>query len=214
MKIILDNVSKMISKNCVLDNVNVEFVGGKIYGLTGKNGSGKTMLMRIISGLVTPSAGRVIVNGEVLGRKKSFPENIGILIEHPGFIPTYTGYKNLKILSQIQGKIDDSDICDIMKYLGLDPNDKKSYRKYSLGMKQKLGIAAAIMEKPEILILDEPFNALDEETVKKTRTLIMEYINNERIIILACHDFDELENICDVIYEMKSGILSKRSEKV
>ncbi|MDD5796496.1 MAG: ABC transporter ATP-binding protein [Oscillospiraceae bacterium] len=212
MSIIIRNVSKTISKNCVLDNINAEFENGKIYGLTGKNGSGKTMLMRIIAGLVVPTDGEVIINGEKLGKNISFPDSIGILIENPGFIPTYSGFKNLKILAGIQGKIGDNEICEIMKYLGLDPDDKKSFKKYSLGMKQKLGIAAAIMENPELLILDEPFNALDAESAAKTAELIKNYKNDKNIIILACHDYEELDNICDEIFEMKAGKLSKRAE--
>jgi ABC-2 type transport system ATP-binding protein len=205
MKINIIDYTKYLSRNCVLENINLELQSGKIYGFVGKNGSGKTMLIRAICGLILPSSGRVEIDGKTLGKDISFPPSIGILIENPGFIPTYSGFRNLKYLAQIQKKITDDEIVSVMKTVGLDPYDKKSYRKYSLGMKQKLGIAAAIMEKPQILILDEPFNALDEETALKIRELIRSKKSDDTIIILSCHDREEIENLCDEVVEIKAG---------
>lgn len=166
MYIEIKNLTKKIKNSTVLDNINLRFTGGNIYGLKGKNGSGKTMLLRIICGLILPTQGTVDINGDILGRDISFPKSIGVLIENPSFVPGYTGFRNLKILAEIHGKIDDRTIKDYISLVGLNPEDKKKYRKYSLGMKQRLGIACAIMENPDIVLLDEPINALDEKGVQ------------------------------------------------
>lgn len=205
MKIEILNYTKNLSHNCVLNNINLTLESGKIYGFTGKNGSGKTMLMRAVCGLIMPSAGEVRIDGKALGKDISFPESAGVLIENPGFTPSYSGFKNLKFLAQIQNRISDEDIRNVLEKVGLNPDDKKSFRKYSLGMKQKLGIAAAIMENPQLLILDEPFNALDEETTDKIRNIILSYRNKEHIIILSCHDREEIETLCDVIIKIQAG---------
>lgn len=198
-----------MSNTNILDDINLKLVSGKIYGFVGKNGSGKTMLMRAICGLINPTSGEVIIDNKVLGKDISFPDNVGILIENPGFIPSYSGFKNLKYLARIKNKISDEDIKSVILMVGLDPNDKKSYRKYSLGMKQKLGIAGAIMENPNLLILDEPFNALDEETVENIRNIIKYKKDKENIVILSCHDREEIENLCDEIIEIKLGKIVK-----
>jgi ABC-2 type transport system ATP-binding protein len=215
LKIEIINYTKNLSHNCVLNNISLTLESGHIYGFTGKNGSGKTMLMRAVCGLITPSSGEVRIDGKVLGRDISFPESVGVLIENPGFTSSFSGFKNLKFLAQIQNRINDEDIKSAMENVGLDPEDKKSFRKYSLGMKQKLGIAAAIMEKPKLLILDEPFNALDEETVNKIRGIIKSYKSKDHIVILSCHDRDEIDSLCDMIIEIKSGAISNiiRTEK-
>lgn len=207
MEIVIENVSKSIHGVEVLKDINVKFEGGKIYGLRGKNGSGKTMIMRMISGLIRPSSGRVIIDGKVLGRDMSFPESIGVLIENPSFISGYTGYKNLKVLADIKGIIDDKQIKESIRKVGLNPEDKRKYRKYSLGMKQRLGIAAAIMEQPDIILLDEPINAIDENGVEQVREILNELKNMNRVIIIACHDREELERLSDVIYDMAEGRL-------
>lgn len=212
MKIVINDVTKKLSHNIVLDNINLELESGKIYGFVGKNGSGKTMLMRAVCGLILPTSGSIEIDGKTLGKEISFPESVGVLIENPGFIPGYNGYRNLKVLAQIQNKISDDDITETLKSVGLDPDEKKSYRKYSLGMKQKLGIAAAIMENPELLILDEPFNGLDEETVDKIRKLILDKKSDKNLIILSCHDSEEIEKICDEIIEIKLGKIIKIRE--
>lgn len=205
MEIIIKNFTKELSHNLVLDNVNLELKSGKIYGFVGKNGSGKTMLMRAICGLILPTSGYVEIDGKIVGKDISFPNSVGVLIENPGFISDYSGFKNLKILAQIKNKISDDEIIKTLKNVGLEPNDKKSFRKYSLGMKQKLGIAAAIMENPELLILDEPFNGLDEDSVNNIRKLILESRNENNIVILSCHDSQEIEKMCDEIVEIRLG---------
>lgn len=205
MEINIKNFTKELSNNLVLDNVNLNLKSGNIYGFVGKNGSGKTMLMRAICGLILPTSGYVEIDGKIIGKDISFPDSVGVLIENPGFISHYSGFKNLKVLAQIKNKISDDEIIETIKKVGLDPNDKKSFRKYSLGMKQKLGIAAAIMENPELLILDEPFNGLDEDSLDKVRELILDSKNENKIIIMSCHDSEEIKNICDEIVEIKFG---------
>ena len=153
-KIVIKGLNKKIKGSPVLTDINLEFNGGKVYGLKGKNGSGKTMLMRAVSGLITADSGTVTINGEVLGKQISFPRSIGVLIENPAFISNYTGFKNLSVLASIQKRIGVDRIRQTLEEVGLDPDDKRTYRKYSLGMKQRLGIAAAVMEYPDIIILD------------------------------------------------------------
>jgi len=196
---------KEIKKVTILDKVNYRFEQGKIYGLKGKNGSGKTMLMRAISGLIKGSKGYVDINGEILGKDISFPGSIGVLIENPAFLPSETGFWNLKILAYIQSKITDEDIRQTIIDVGLDPDDKRKYKKYSLGMKQRLGIAAAIMEKPDIIILDEPINALDEEGVQQVRDILSKEKERGAIIIIACHDAEELALLSDEIIYIENG---------
>ncbi len=205
MKIEIKDLSKTIRRTPILVDMNLTFESGKVYGLKGKNGSGKTMLMRAISGLIIPTRGEIIIDEEVLGKDISFPRSIGVLIENPSFIHNYTGFKNLKILASIQKKIGDNDIKETLKRVGLDPEDKRTYKKYSLGMKQRLGIAAAIMEKPDIVILDEPINALDENGAKEIRNILSELKENGSVIIIACHDTDELEFLSDEIYTIYEG---------
>lgn len=205
MKIVVKGFTKKLSHNYVLDDINLELESGKIYGFVGKNGSGKTMLMRAICGLILPTSGYVEIDGKVLGKDISFPDSVGALIENPGFISGYSGFRNLKVLAQIKNKISNDKIIETIKSVGLNPQDKKSYGKYSLGMKQKLGIAAAIMEEPELLILDEPFNGLDEDSVDRVRDIILNYKNENNLIILSCHDKQEIEKLCDEIVEIKTG---------
>lgn len=205
MKIEIKNVTKRIGQAEVLKDIHVTFEGGRIYGLRGKNGSGKTMLMRAISGLVHPTSGTVLINGKELGKDMSFPESIGLLIENPTFIDNFSGYRNLKALADINQLIDEKDVKEIIRKVGLNPEDKKHYKKYSLGMKQRLGIAAAIMEKPDIILLDEPINAIDEAGVNEIRDILFELKDKNRIIIVACHDKEELELLADEIFEMVEG---------
>ena len=210
MKIEIKNVWKKIGKTEVLKDINLEFNGGKIYGLKGKNGSGKTMLMRAICGLITVTKGEIIVNGKRLGKDISFPNSIGVLIENPSFIDNFSGYRNLKALADINHLIGEEEIKNVIKLVGLDPNNKKKFKTYSLGMKQRLGIAAAIMEKPDIILLDEPINALDEKGVKEIREILLSLRSQERIIIVACHDKEELEILSDEIVEIYEGnVISK-----
>ena len=202
MVIKLTNVSKVIKKAKVLDNVNLELTSGKVYGLKGKNGSGKTMLMRVICGLISATEGTVEIDGKILGKDMTFPDSVGVLIENPAFIGNYTGFKNLKVLASIQNRVDDEHIREVIRQVGLDPDDKRTYRKYSLGMKQKLGIAAAYMENPDLIILDEPINALDEAGAKQ---VLEEQKKRGALIIIACHDKEELEMLSDEIIEISEG---------
>ncbi len=208
----IEDLSKQIKGALILDKVSITLTSGKIYGLRGKNGSGKTMLMRAMAGLLIPDAGSVIINGKTLHKDISFPESIGILIENPSFLPQYTGFKNLKLLAGLTGGISDEEIRTALDRVGLDPEDKRTYRKYSLGMKQKLGIANAIMGEPDIIILDEPINALDEESVKKIKKVLLEIRDKDKLIIIACHDREELEYLSDIIYEIKDGSIVDRKE--
>ena len=196
---------KKIKGSEVLKDINLTLRGGNVYGLKGKNGSGKTMLMRAVCGLISPTSGSIVINGETLGKQISFPRSVGALIENPAFIPGYTGLKNLEVLADIQKKIGRSEICETLCKVGLDCNDKRTYRKYSLGMKQRLGIAAAVMESPDIVILDEPINALDESGAMQGREILREQKERGAICIIACHDAEELEYLSDEIIRISDG---------
>lgn len=208
----LEDYCKSFKSAEVLKNINLTLESGKVIGLKGKNGSGKTMLMRAISGLILPTSGKVYINDKELGRHISFPPSIGILIENPSFISNYTGFKNLKILASIQNRISDDEIRDAIRKVGLDPDDKRTFKKYSLGMKQRLGIAAAIMERPDIVILDEPINALDEAGAGLIKGLLDELKANGSLIIIACHDAEELNYLSDEIYEIYDGEITGHIE--
>ncbi len=212
MKIEIKNYTKKIKDVVILSDISLVLESGVSYGLKGKNGSGKTMLMRAICGLIRPTSGEVIIDGEVLGKDISFPRSVGVLIENPAFIPNYTGYKNLELLASIQQKIGKEQICKVMKAVGLDPEDKRKYRKYSLGMKQKLGIASAFMENPDIIILDEPINAIDEAGIEMVKELVYEAKERGAIIIIACHDKEELEFLSDEIIHITEGRIQSSGE--
>lgn len=203
----LEHYTKNFKKVTVLDDINLILESGKVIGLKGKNGSGKTMLMRAISGLILPTSGKVFINDKELGKQISFPPSIGLLIENPSFIANYTGFKNLKILASIQNKISDEEIREAIRKVGLKPDDPRTFKKYSLGMKQRLGIAAAIMEKPDIVILDEPINALDEAGAGLIKGILDELKANGSLIIIACHDTEELNYLSDEVYEIYEGQL-------
>ena len=205
MKIEIEHVSKKIKDALVLDDVCMTLESGNIYGFQGVNGSGKTMLMRAVSGLMYPTSGTISIDGKVLGKNMAFPEKIGMLIENPAFIGNYTGFKNLKVLASIQNRIGDEQIRKALEDIGLDPDDKRTYRKYCLGMKQKLGIAAAVMENPDIIILDEPINALDDVSVEKVHDILEEQKKRGAVIIIACHDKEELDQLSDEIIEISDG---------
>lgn len=213
MEIRIENVSKKIQGTTVLDNVNLCMESGNIYGLLGRNGSGKTMLMRAICGLIRPSEGRIMVDGAQQWKDFSFPSNLGMLIETPTFLPDFTGYENLAMLSSIRKTITGKDIREALEKVGLNPDDKRSTRKYSLGMRQRLGIACAIMERPRLLVLDEPFNGLDVDGYELMRSIILEEKRKGTLIILACHNREELENLSDVIYKVEQGRFSLHNGK-
>lgn len=207
MNIKIHNLTKCIKDNTVLDNVNLELQSGTVYGFKGVNGSGKTMLMRAICGLIYPSSGYVEIDGKVLGKDISFPESVGVLIENPSFIRNFTGAENLKALASIQKRIGEEEIRTALNEVGLNPDDKRPYRKYSLGMKQKLGVAAAVMEHPALIVLDEPLNALDEDGVTRVKRIIQNEKSRGSLIIIACHDAAELYEIADQIVEIECGIV-------
>lgn len=207
MYIEINNLTKKIKKATVLNNISIRFESGRIYGLRGKNGCGKTMLMRAICGLIVPTEGTIDINGKIMGKDISFPESVGALIESPSFVANYTGFKNLKLLASIKNIIDDQAIKNSIRTVGLDPEDKRKFRKYSLGMKQRLGIACAIMENPNLLILDEPINALDENGVALVREILHTHKERGALIILACHDKEELDLLADDIFVMENGEL-------
>lgn len=210
MYIDIKNYTKRIGNEEVLKDVSLHLESGKIYGLKGRNGSGKTMLMRAISGLMSATEGEIDIDGKILGKDISFPESIGLLLENPAFLPQYSGVDNLKMIASLKGVIGEDDIKAIIRRVGLEPDDKKKYRKYSLGMKQKLGIACAVMEKPKLVILDEPVNAVDEDGIKVIRDVLNELKKEDRIIIIACHDKEELFYLSDTIIEIEKGKILKQ----
>lgn len=199
---------KDIKGSRVIDGISLEMTSGKIVGFKGINGSGKTMLMRLLSGLIRATEGKVLINGKELGKDITFPESIGILIENPAFLDAYSGFKNLKMLASIKGEADDAKIAETLLLVGLDPRDKKKYRKYSLGMKQRLGIAAAVMESPDIIILDEPTNSLDTAGVDLLKALIQREKARGALIVISCHDMEILRELSDEIYVLESGKVS------
>lgn len=201
----LSGVSKKIRGVWVLRDINLTMKPGTIYGLRGKNGCGKTMLMRAICGLILPTEGEVSIDGKVLHQDIAYPQSLGALIENPSFLSQYTGLQNLRMLGSIQGKVRDEELRLALTRAGLDPEDKRTYRKYSLGMKQKLGIANAIMGEPDLIVLDEPINALDEESVKGIKEVLIGLRDRGKLIIIACHDKEELEYLSDTIFVMKEG---------
>ncbi len=208
----IENMSKKIRGRTVLDGIDHTFRDGMTYGLKGINGSGKTMLMRAVGGLIYPTQGRVLIDGKELGKEISFPEDIGLLIENPAFLDAYTGYGNLELLASLNGRAGDEEIREILEKVGLDPDDTRKYRKYSLGMKQRLGIAAAFLEKPKILLLDEPFNALDTDGVARFSRLIREGQERGALIIMSCHEEGKLEEFADVILHMENGRIVREEE--
>ena len=204
----VENVSKKFGADTALNNVSIEFESGKIYGIVGRNGSGKTVLFKTIIGFLKPTSGKVIVDGKEIGRDTDFADNIGIIIETPGFLSSYTGFKNLEYLASIKNVIGKKKIQEIMERVGLDPNSKKKVGKYSLGMRQRLGIAQAIMENPDILILDEPMNGLDNQGVEEVRGILLNLHDEGKAIILASHNKEDIEVLCDEVYEMDHGKLT------
>ena len=186
-------------------NVSLNIEEGKFYGIVGENGSGKTMLMRAISGLIRPTSGRIVINGEQLHKNISIPRSIGLLLENPSLLPEYDASQNLKLLAKMQGGVPEEEIRQLIRDVGLDDAGHKKVEKYSLGMKQRLGIAAAILGSPDIILLDEPINAIDGEGVEEIRSLILSLKNEKRIIIVACHDKEEMNLLADEIVHLRDG---------
>lgn len=203
----VQNVVKRFRDQVVLKNVSISFEKGKIHGIVGRNGSGKTVLFKCICGLMHPEEGVILVNGKRVGRDVDMPEDIGAIIEAPGFLPNYSGYKNLRFLANIRRKIGKEEILNVLKTVGFDPESRKHVGKYSLGMRQRLGIAQAIMEDPEILILDEPMNGLDNAGVQDIRALLLELKAQGKTILLASHNHEDIAALCDTVHEMDGGVL-------
>ncbi len=208
MELKIEHVSKTIRGKVILSDVNLQLESGHIYGFVGRNGSGKTMLFRAVSGLMKVSEGKILVDGRELNKDMPVLPSVGLILENAGLYPELTGYKNLKYLAGLKGIIGDEEIRDAIKRVGLDPDDKRTYRKYSLGMKQRLAIAQAIMEKPEVLLLDEPTNGLDESGVELIRKVILEEKERGALILLASHSKEDIEQLTDVVYSVKDGKVS------
>lgn len=207
MNIKISHVSKTIKNNPVIKDISMELQSGAVYGFKGINGSGKTMLMRLISGLIRPSQGEISMNGKILGKDISFPNSIGVFLENPAFLDAYSGFNNLKLLASIKSVASDEDIRNTLLRVGLDPDSNKKYKKYSLGMKQRLGIAAAIMEKPEIVILDEPTNSLDEDGVDLVKHIVRNEKERNALVIVSCHDEEILKGMSDEVFLLEQGRL-------
>lgn len=211
--IVIDKLTKSFKGKTVLEDVNMRLQEGRIYGIVGDNGSGKTVLLKLICGFMKPDSGTVTVNGKVIGKDADFPENTGIIIEAPGFLPNYSGMKNLEYLASIRGKIGKEQIESAMKTVGLDPSSKLRVGKYSLGMKQRLGIAQAIMEDQQLLILDEPMNALDKDVVEEMRKLFLSFKASGKTMLIVSHNEGDISTLCDEVYEF-DGARIKRRENV
>lgn len=207
MKIELKNVTKEFDKVEIIKNISLEFETGKIYGLYGRNGSGKSVLMKLICGFLIPTKGKVLINEKDFNAKNEYPDNLRAVIEKPSFFPELTGFENLKLLAKIQNKINDEEIIKALDLVNLIDEKDKKYSKYSLGMKQKLAIAQAIMEDPSILILDEPFNGIEEKSVEKITKFLKEEAKNGKTIIFSTHIKEDLENLADIIYKIDNGTI-------
>ncbi|MDO6657182.1 ATP-binding cassette domain-containing protein [Anaerobacillus sp. 1_MG-2023] len=203
----IKNLTKVIKGTEILKDINLSLTAGRVYGFVGGNGSGKTMLFRAVSGLIKPTHGTIKIKNEVLHKDISFPRDIGVIIEAPGFWDHLTGFENLKLLAKIKGKINDNDIRNVLEKVGLQKNDLRTYQKYSLGMKQRLAIAQAIMESPTLLILDEPTNALDEDGVNLVRSILLEEKKKGVTILIASHNKEDISTLTDDIFKMNSGKL-------
>lgn len=205
----LQNYTKIIKGNAVLSKINLQLESGTCYGVYGHNGCGKTMLMRAIAGLISPTEGTLTVFGKRLDSNHSFPDSLGLIIENVGFWPYFTGIENLKVLAAIQNKINEADIRKAIQRVGLNPDDKRTYHKYSLGMKQRLAIAQAIMEKPNLILLDEPTNALDEDGVSLIHQIIREETKRGATILIASHNKEDLTNLCSHFFKMNNGMIKE-----
>ena len=208
MSIIFENVTKTIRGKTVLQGVTLSMEAGRVTGLRGINGSGKTMLLRLLTGLIHPTEGRITIDGKTLGTDMEFPPSMGLLIENPAFLGQYTGAENLEMLASLHQNVTKEDVRALLEKVGLAADGDTKYRKYSLGMKQRLGIAGAILGEPELLLLDEPTNALDTKGVELLRSIIQEERQRGAAIVVACHDAAFLESVSDEIYCLENGQLT------
>lgn len=205
----ISNVTKRYKKQDVLKNVFTEFEANKIHGIVGRNGSGKTVLLKLISGLAKPNSGKITVDDKVIGKDIEHPHDMGMIIETPGFLSYQSGLKNLTYLASFNNKISKQDIIDVIRKVGLNPRSKKHVGKYSLGMRQRLGIAQAIMEKPKLLLLDEPFNGLDKESINEMRNILLELKDNGTTILIATHVKEDVDILCDSVYKIENGNIKR-----
>ena len=205
----IESYTQKIKKDIILNDINLHLKENKIYGFVGRNGSGKSILFKGICGLLNISNGKIIIKGKEIGKDIDFYDNLGAVLDGAGFLPNLSSFDNLKLLASIRNKISDSDIKSALNKVGLDPNDKKKYKKYSLGMKQKLALAQAIMENPELLILDEPFNGLDSYSVKDIREMLIDYKKEGKTILISSHIKEDIDILCDEVYELDRGNINK-----
>lgn len=203
--IIVEHLTKRFGERAVLQDISLRFGRGKIYGIVGRNGCGKTVLFKCICGFLQPTDGTVTVDGKIIGRDVDMIPDAGVILEAPGFLPGYSGMQNLWFLAGLRGKIRREDCAKAMEQVGLDPADRKWVGRYSLGMRQRLGLAQAIMEDPKVLILDEPMNGLDDQGVREVRNLLLRLREQEKIIMLASHNREDIEEMCDVVVRMDGG---------
>lgn len=202
----VENVTKYFKQEKVLDDVNMNLETSHIYGIVGKNGAGKTVLFKIIAGFIKPSSGKVTVAGKIIGVDRDFPDSLGLIIETPGFLSQYNAYQNLLYLANINNKISKEDIKESIRMVGLDPDSNKKVGKFSLGMRQRLGIAQAIMENPNLIILDEPMNGLDKKGIEDVKELLLKLKGDGKTILMASHYAEDME-ICDEVFQMEDGKL-------
>ncbi|MBQ1194019.1 MAG: ATP-binding cassette domain-containing protein [Lachnospiraceae bacterium] len=212
LKLEVKNISKKLNNRIILHNISLKLESGKIYGFVGRNGSGKTMLFRAISGLMKPDEGEISLDEKILYKDMEIMPNLGIIIENAGLFPEYSGKKNLEILAAINKKITSKEISEAIKRVGLDPYDKKPFKKYSLGMKQRLVIAQAIMEKPDIILLDEPTNAIDQKGVEDIRKLILEEKERGAIVAIASHNREDITILADKVFYMDEGKITEEND--
>ena len=205
----IENYTQKIKKDIILNDINLHLKENKIYGFVGRNCSGKSILFKGICGVFNISNGKIIIKGKEIGKDIDFYDNLGAVLDGAGFLPNLSSFDNLKLLASIRNKISDSDIKSALNKVGLDPNDKKKYKKYSLGMKQKLALAQAIMENPELLILDEPFNGLDSYSVKDIREMLIDYKKEGKTILISSHIKEDIDILCDEVYELDRGNINK-----
>jgi len=201
----ISNLTKKFGEAEVLHDISMTLEPGKIYGLVGRNGSGKTMLLKHILGFVKPTSGKIVIDGKEVGKDIDMPQNVGAIIENPGFLPEYSGFKNLKFLAMIRGKIGDKEIKDAIRLVGLDPDSKKHVGKYSLGMRQRLGLAQALMEDPDILLLDEPLSGLDNDGVEEMHQLLLAQKEKGKLLIVASHSKEDIAVLCDEVFRFDKG---------
>ncbi len=203
--ILATQVGLTIQKHVILQDINLKVERGTIHGLIGRNGSGKTMLMKCICGFIKPTAGQIVVDGEVVGETRDFPENMGIIIETPGFLNAKSGFQNLKHLAELNRTIDTARITECMEMVGLDPKSRLAVGKYSLGMRQRLGLAQAIMEHPKLLVLDEPFNGLDLEGVADMRRYLLQLRDEGVTMLISSHHAEDITILCDEVLQLDKG---------